>query len=186
MKPTLIGPNSECFEEHVEIDVLQDKLEEERETPVDEDVQRLRELLVKHRDIYTLGAYDHIRAQFASCICKGSMQAHMLAEMDLMKKELNYENSERLEKMLIEQVITSWMWLASAQSVMLRATEEKKLFRKGPVLYKYVKSAQDRFLKAVETLAKVRKLASKDPALRINVASNGGKLVNVEGNFCGN
>jgi hypothetical protein len=42
-------------------------------------------------------------------------------------------------------------------------------------------STQARFLRAIETLARVRRLARNTPALQINIANEGGKLVNVHG-----
>jgi hypothetical protein len=42
-------------------------------------------------------------------------------------------------------------------------------------------STQARFLRAIETPARVRRLARNTPALQINIASDGGKQVNVQG-----
>jgi hypothetical protein len=44
---------------------------------------------------------------------------------------------------------------------------------------------QARFLRAIETLARVRRLARNTPALQINIAREGGKQVNVQGDVNG-
>jgi len=42
-------------------------------------------------------------------------------------------------------------------------------------------SNQARFTRAIETLARTRRFAQNTPALQINIAREGGKLVNVQG-----
>ena len=46
-------------------------------------------------------------------------------------------------------------------------------------------STQVRFLRAIETLARVRRLARNTPALQINIAREGGQQVNVQGDVNG-
>jgi len=50
---------------------------------------------------------------------------------------------------------------------------------------RYLTTAQNRFLRAVEALARVRRLARNTPALQINIAGEGGKQVNVQGEVTG-
>jgi hypothetical protein len=42
-------------------------------------------------------------------------------------------------------------------------------------------STQARFIRAIEALARVRRLARNTPALQINISREGGKQVNVQG-----
>jgi len=44
---------------------------------------------------------------------------------------------------------------------------------------KSLSAAHARYLKALESLAKIRKLARHDPALQVNIATQGGQQVNV-------
>jgi len=48
-------------------------------------------------------------------------------------------------------------------------------------LEKRLNAAQWRFLRAVETLARVRKIARRTPPLQVNIATQGGQQVNVAG-----
>ena len=45
--------------------------------------------------------------------------------------------------------------------------------------YRRLSAAQRRFLRACESLARVRKLARTTPALQLNIAARGGQQVNV-------
>lgn len=46
-------------------------------------------------------------------------------------------------------------------------------------------STQARFLRAIETLARVRRLARNTPALQINIAHGGGRQADVQGDVNG-
>jgi hypothetical protein len=48
-----------------------------------------------------------------------------------------------------------------------------------------ITTTQNRYLKAVEMLAKVRRLARNTPSLQINIAQEGGKQINVQGEVSG-
>ena len=43
--------------------------------------------------------------------------------------------------------------------------------------------AQRRFLRASETLEKIRKMSAKNPTLQVNIATQSGQQVNVAGNI---
>jgi hypothetical protein len=46
-------------------------------------------------------------------------------------------------------------------------------------------TTQHRFLRAIESLTKVRRLARNTPSLQINIAQEGGQQVNVQGEVSG-
>jgi len=58
-------------------------------------------------------------------------------------------------------------------------------FATGNYRDKLLTTTQTRYLKAVETLAKVRRMAKNTPSLQINIAQDGGKQINVQGEVSG-
>jgi len=50
---------------------------------------------------------------------------------------------------------------------------------------KLLTTTQNRYLKAIEMLAKVRRMARSTPSLQINIAQEGGQQVNVQGEVSG-
>jgi len=50
---------------------------------------------------------------------------------------------------------------------------------------KLLTTTQTQYLRAVETLAKVRRMTQNTPSLQINIAQDGGKQINVQGEVGG-
>jgi len=99
-------------------------------------------------------------------------------EMERLKASLGYGTSPVLERLLIDQVCMCHyrMWMAE-----FRHTERRNMdgLTINQRMYdeKSLTMIQARYLKAIETLAKVRRL--KLPAVQVNVAEAGAKQLNV-------
>jgi hypothetical protein len=100
-----------------------------------------------------------------------------------MEKALGYTDAPRLEKMLIDTVMLAWLRLQEFEFIFTNLDREGMSLSKGAFWEKRLSAAQARYLRAVEALAKVRKLARRDPALQLNVAVQGGQQVNVAGDL---
>lgn len=99
-----------------------------------------------------------------------------------LQNELGYTQAPMLEKMLIDNIVNTWLryqWveyqiagLMGKDGVSLAVIQhwEKRLTE-----------SQKRHLRAVEALAKVRKMGL--PVLQVNIASEGGQQVNIAGDL---
>jgi len=97
-----------------------------------------------------------------------------------LRRELGIETATPLERLLIEQVVITWIDLHTAQ--VLYGNQFK-----GELSYKLLQTWDDllsqrqaRHLRAVETLARVRRLLNL-PAPQLNINMPGGQQVNVQG-----
>ena len=106
----------------------------------------------------------------------------MLAEVVALKKELGFGTAPPLERLLIEQVATARLRLVHAEHTYNQCVVGQSI-PLAVAVYRdnLLSSTQARFLRAIETLARVRRLARNTPALQINIANDGGKQVNVQG-----
>jgi hypothetical protein len=73
-----------------------------------------------------------------------------------MKKDLTGENPTRMERMVVDQILACWMQLKYAETV--SAEPGHGSLKQAHFRVNYLESAQKRYLRAIETLATVRKL----------------------------
>jgi hypothetical protein len=92
---------------------------------------------------------------------------------------LGYDAAPALERMIIEQAALSWMRLNLAECLASEAMAANNA-RQREHYDRLLSSAQRRHLRAVETLARVRRLL-RPTAVQVNVARDGGQQVNVLG-----
>jgi hypothetical protein len=97
--------------------------------------------------------------------------------MKHIENELGYKGSPILERLLIEQVMIAWLDLDIVQVKYAAATGSSHTHDSGAYWDRRLNSAQHRYLRAVESLARVRKLALVAP-LQVNI---GGQQINVAG-----
>ena len=171
-----------------EIIELQARLEKAKE-PDPKDVARLRQLALATPDYLSFqhSATQSIRIQLIEKISHGASRAVMLAEVDKLAKQLDYDAAPPLERLLIDHILTVRLRLIHAENaynicVLNNATAT---FKMGEYWDNLLSSAQARFIRAIEALARVRRLARNTPALQINIAQDGGKQINIQGNAAG-
>jgi len=109
-----------------------------------------------------------------------SAQAVLVAHIEVLKKELGYDNASALERITIEHICTTRLRLMLAEHIynnnMLRDRVDK-----GEALFheKLLSGAHRRYRQATESLARIRKLSQNIPNFQINVAKDGGQQFNV-------
>lgn len=89
----------------------------------------------------------------------------MRHDRKILLGQLGYNVAPMLERMLIESVVLAWMRYNDELTIVQAEFRERRL-----------SAAQRRYLRAVETLARIRRLAL--PALQVNIAD---KQVNLAG-----
>lgn len=170
-----------------EIRELQKRMENAEDADP-KDVDRLRRLLVEPPEgiVCIFSTTQAIRDQLIEKMSFGEVRAAMLAEGDKVKKDLDYDNAPPLEQLLIEHILTLRLRLNHAEHVYNETIVGQSVtLTLGAYRDNLLTTTQARFLRAIETLARVRRLARNTPALQINIASQGGKQVNVAGDVNG-
>lgn len=87
-----------------------------------------------------------------------------------MKAELGYQHSTFIEMMLIDEIILRWLRLQNVESQHNHYTSGEHTLTSGIYWDKRLDSAQKRYLRSVETLAKVRKMIA-------NTQAKGAKMI---------
>jgi hypothetical protein len=97
--------------------------------------------------------------------------------MKALRTDLGYEYALMLEQLLIEQIVLAWFDLDLMQQYYAGNAVKSHALTTGAYWDRRLSSAQQRYLRAVESLARVRRLARVTP-LQVNI---GGQQVNVAG-----
>jgi hypothetical protein len=111
-------------------------------------------------------------------------QVCITANIDEIKKKLGYAESAELERLLIESIVSAWLnfqWADyQVKSYVLR---EGVRFTEVEYWERRLSMSQNRYLRACEMLARVRRLLSPRPALQVNIAAENGQQVNIAGDL---
>jgi hypothetical protein len=155
-----------------------------QKNPSGEDVDRLRKLVVSTPAAWPLATHtmSTIRQAIINKMSNGASRACMLAEVDILEKELDYDAAPPLERLLIDHILTVRLRLIHTENIYNNHVVNQSItLKEGEYWDNLLTSTQARFLRAIETLARVRRLARNTPALQVNIAGKGGKQVNVQG-----
>jgi len=155
----------------------------DKKKPKQEDVKALRKMLRETPEVWriagdlaqqaTLATIDKIPATEA-------MKSSIRAGLNAIKDDLGYQDAPALEKLLTEQVVMSWLRMNLTEYHYTNVMMGK--FISLPLAghwERQLDAAQRRYLRACETLARVRKLIRRTPALQVNIATEGGQQINV-------
>lgn len=85
-----------------------------------------------------------------------------------LSQDLGEGRGNLLEQLLIQQVVLAWLRLAIVEYAYSAATNEETSFVKWDYLEKRLNASQRRFLRACESLARIRRL--NVPVVQLNVA----------------
>ncbi len=132
--------------------------------------------------------WDGLRSMLSSgqraiieAACGGSIDSAtgqlLETSMRALRDGLGYARAPPLEQLLIEQIVFAWADLEYVQLHYAKSAFGSHTLTAGTYWDKRVTSAQARYLRAVEALARVRRLATPQP-LQVNI---GGQQVNVAG-----
>lgn len=91
--------------------------------------------------------------------------------VDQVKASLGYERAVPVERLLVEQVALCYLRMNLAEQSYEGVMSQEHSLKLGAYWEKKLSSAQRRYLQAVETFARVRKLLSR-PAIQFNIATH--------------
>ncbi|MDQ3713822.1 MAG: hypothetical protein M3388_16600 [Acidobacteriota bacterium] len=133
--------------------------------PKDADKTALQKRLAENPEIWQNAADLAKRTEnniLDNCCSSSYLTKEIYREkLAALRDNLGWANSSEMEKILIEQVCLNWLRLNLLESVHSTKTTESHSFETGVYWDKRLSSAQRRYLRAVESLAKVRKLLTE-------------------------
>jgi hypothetical protein len=154
----------------------------DREDPTPDDVRALRAMLEEHPQLWRV-AGDLAYTAILNIVAKldaGPLVTESLKHSWIARKdELGYSSAPPLERLLIEQVVIWWLHLHIVEIEYTRAMNDPIPAASAAHWEKRLSAAQRRYLRACESLARIRKLARTTPALQVNIATHGGQQVNL-------
>lgn len=153
----------------------------EKDKPKAEDLQAFRQMLKDTPGLWRV-AGDLGRLSRNAIIRQFKVQATTFESlehgMEELAADLGRAKATALEKLLIDQVVTSWLHLSVIQLRYTSAHTESIALPLSEYLERRLTLAQRRFLRTIEALARVRRLLRPKAAVQVNI---GAQQVNVAG-----
>lgn len=103
-----------------------------------------------------------------------SQEAAQLA-MEAIRVALGYDSAPVVEQLVIDQVAICQLRMHCIESRYAQVQTESVTLAQGIYWERKLSAVQGRYLRAVETLARIRKLLK--PTLQVNIATKGGKQI---------
>ena len=114
-----------------------------------------------------------------------SARMAIYAALRALRRGLGYPDAPMMEQMLIENVLLAWLRLNLWE---YHFTEmdggEGMTLKKAAFWDKRISAGQRRYLRAIETLARVRKITRT--TMQINIAEEGSQQLNIAGDLVKN
>lgn len=115
--------------------------------------------------------------------------AHIAIEKNVkvLMEEMGYYTASAIERLLIENIVITWLRLQWVEYQMIGFMGQGEI-RMSVVEFweKRLSISQRRFLRACESLARVRRLLSGKPPIQVNIATQSGQQVNIAGDVLKN
>lgn len=151
------------------------------ENPSKEDVKALRELF---KETPGLARAISDMSTMAKDILIREMANHSALQREglqrachEMKANLGYKKASTIERLLIEQVVLCWLRWSMVEAMHASHTNGSISIVQADFWERRLSANQRRYLRAVESLARVRKLVGS--VTQINIAADGGQQVNI-------
>lgn len=133
--------------------------------PSEADKQALREMFKEHPEIWqaTADLSAKVEDKIISDACSTSYAAKQAfrKKLAVMRDNLGWQTASEMEKILIEQVCLNWLRLNFLEDIHYTKTTGSHSSEHGVYWDKRLNSAQRRYLRACESLAKVKRLLAE-------------------------
>lgn len=155
-----------------------------KKKPKKEDLESLRNWLNEYPDLWRV-VFDTawlLEDNFIKNMVqdKASIIA-MKKNTDEIRKGFGYGDASIFEQMLIDNIIISWLGVQYSNFQLFSRMGKDERIVILDFWEKRLNAAQRRYLRACESLTRIRRLLSTNPAIQVNIAANGGQQVNVAG-----
>ena len=147
--------------------------------PGKEDVEALLDVIGKHPGTIQRAA-DLAEATVAVLTKRGNAtavtRAVLTVSADRVRRELGFQDAKPVERLLIEQAAICYLRLYIIEQTYEAIMAESHSLNIGTYWEKKLSSVQHRYLRALEALARVRRLLG-GPAVQVNIATRGGQQI---------
>lgn len=152
--------------------------------PTDKSLLDMRRSLRDHpglaKKVLNLGA--NVREELIKNLIPHAGAAAILeAEIYDLGVNLGYKESPPMEQLLIEQIMVTWLRLQHLEYRMNDFMQGGVSMRESEFWERRLTQAQARHIKAIETLARVRKITRA--TMQINIAEAGSQQMNIAGDL---
>lgn len=174
------GPDQQKVREFIE--VVQRAY---KNKPNKKDIQELQKWLNEYPQIWHV-VFDLSQVIEHNLIARMiSDQAAQLAiekNVEQIRTELGYDTSPVMERLLIDNIVLAWLrWQWNEHQLVVFMGNGEIRMSVVDFWERRLSAAQRRYLRACETLTRIRHLTSSKPAVQVNIAGQGGQQVNVAG-----
>ncbi|HMP75054.1 MAG TPA: hypothetical protein PKE12_02045 [Kiritimatiellia bacterium] len=158
------------------------KLGESRE-PNPLEVHRFRRLVFENPALLSKlqSLTEDLRLSLLRKLIDGATQARVMAEDDELRKEMGYRYATPMERLLIDQILSTRIHLIHAELMFNQKIGESLTIAASTYWQNFLSNAQRRHQRAIETLARVRRLARHGPLLQVNIANNNVQQTGTQG-----
>lgn len=132
----------------------------DKSNPQEEDIELLSSEFNKYPELYrSVNPHKAVMKSVVNSI-NDNLSVKLAIEKNLeeMRNELGYYQSTFVEKMIIEEVLMCWLRLISAESSYNAVIAQSHSMKIGAYHEKRIETLHKRFLRVMESLAKVRKM----------------------------
>ena len=142
-----------------------------REDAAPEDLKALRQYYVRNPPAsLQTGIASFALENALNGARNGAVAEATRAGVGKLRAELGYRDSSALERMLIDHIALCWINVHRIQFDYDGVMSQSVTLKQGAYWERRLTSAQRRYLKAIETLARVRRM--KLPAVQVNIGQN--------------
>ena len=154
----------------------------DKKEPTEEDLEEAKKMLMDNPHLLQLSqGWSGSRLQQFLDKLGTNKNTQLLLEAEIMsiKDNLGYSSANQMEKLIIEQILSCWARINYVEDLMSAILTQNGLpFKTLEYWQNTLTHCQNRYLKAIETLARIKKI-NKAIALQVNIATEGGKQINV-------
>lgn len=152
----------------------------DKKKPAPDDIATFRRFLDDHPHVWRVSgdlAEQANLGMIAGMNAPQSMKESLKAGLPAMESSLIQPGDGQLEMLIIRQIVGCWLRLSYVEYVLGRNTVEGNLtMAQGNYWEKRASSAQRRYMRAIESLARVRRL--RLPAVQVNIGAQQVNQVN--------
>jgi hypothetical protein len=180
----IVSSDNPSSEERRKIVVVLEKTNKEKPAP--EDIEELRVLLTTYPRLWRVTGDLALLSQ-QNLLRDSSLVANereaVSAGLVTLRQQLGYDDASMLEQIVIEQVLLSWLRLSLWEYRYSGLGSAGSSISQSDFWERRISAAQRRFLRACETLSRIRQFARRIPALQVNINNDTGRQVNIAGDF---
>lgn len=156
-----------------------------REDPPAEKVKELRKLFndPELRDQIVWAMDQNIKAILTNQGMYAPSRILLETDLNHKRQDLGYQDAPGIEKMAIDAVMLTWLRWQYWELDYTTRIKDPMTLELARFYDRRLTSGHSRYLRSLETLARIRKLSRSDPRVQVNIAAADSQQVNVAGDL---